>query len=102
MAISTLAASNRDKDIAFSVPVWKEGANYVAYSPELNISSCGKSASQAKKQLREAPSLFIEEAARVGTLEEIVAESGFERRGKTSRQRPILAREKMRLTLPAV
>jgi len=46
-------------------------------------------------------SLFIEEAARMGTLEEILAEAGFERHGKTFRQRPMLAREKMRLTLPA-
>jgi hypothetical protein len=51
--------------------------------------------------LREAVSLFIEEAARMGTLEEILAESGFERRGKTYRPGPILAREKMRLVLLA-
>jgi hypothetical protein len=101
MATSTVAARNRDKDITFSVQVWKEGARNVAYSPELDISSCAKTASQAKKQLREAMSLFIEEAARMGALEEILAESGFERRGKTYRRRPIRAREKMRLALPA-
>jgi hypothetical protein len=83
------------------VQVWKEGASHVAYSPELDISSCGKTASRAKKQLREAVSLFLEEAVRMGTLDEILAESGFEQRGKTFRQRPILTREKMRFALPA-
>lgn len=34
-------------------------------------------------------------------LDEILAEAGFERHGKTFRQRPMLAREKMQLTLPA-
>jgi predicted RNase H-like HicB family nuclease len=101
MAPTTPSARERDKEIALTVQVWKEGASHVAYSPELDISSCGKTASQAKTRLREAVSLFIEEAARMGTLQEILAESGFEQRGKTYRQRPILAREKMRLTLPA-
>ena len=101
MASSSLATRNGEREIALTVQVWKEGASHVAYSPELDVSSCGKTASQAKARLREAVSLFIEEAARRGTLEEILAESGFERRGKTYRQRPILAREKIRLTLPA-
>lgn len=93
---------NRDRDIALTVQVWKEGSSHVAYSPELDISSCGKTASQTKARLREAVSLFIEETARMGTLNEILAEAGFERRGKTYRQRPILIHEKIRLTLPAI
>ena len=101
MATSLLATRNGERHIALTLQVWKEGASYVAYSPELDISSCGKNANQAKTHLREAVSLFIEEAARMGTLNEILAEAGFERRGRTYRQRPILAREKMRLTLPA-
>jgi hypothetical protein len=101
MATSTLATRNGQRDIMLTVQVWKEGASHVAYAPELDISSCAKTANQAKTRLREAVSLFIEEAARMGTLDEILAEAGFERHGKTFRQRAILAREKMRLTLPA-
>jgi hypothetical protein len=101
MATSTLAARNGRREITLSILVRKEGASHIAYSPELDISSCGKTASQAKKQLREAVSLFLEEAAGMGTLEEILAESGFEQKGNTFRQRPILARERMRFALPA-
>jgi hypothetical protein len=101
MASTTLSAWNSEGEIALSVQVWKEGATHIAYSPELDISSCGKTAAQAKSHLREAVSLFIEEAARMGTLTALLEESGFERRGKTYRPRPILAREKMRLALPA-
>jgi len=101
MVTSTLATRNGQRDIMLTVQVWKEGASYVAYAPELDVSSCAKTANQAKSRLREAVSLFIEEAARMGTLEEILAEAGFERHGKTLRQRPMLVREKMRLTLPA-
>lgn len=100
MATSALAARNGNRDIALTLQVWKEGASHVAYTPELDISSCGKTANQAKARLREAVSLFIEEAARMGTLEEILVEAGFEKHGKTYRRRPILVREKIRLTLP--
>jgi hypothetical protein len=101
MAGTTLSPSSHGIDIALSVQVWKEGASHVAYTPELDISSCGKTASQAKSHLREGVSLFLEEAARRGTLDNILEGAGFERRGKTYRPRPILARERMRRTLPA-
>jgi predicted RNase H-like HicB family nuclease len=101
MVSSALASRNGSREIALSVQVWKEGASHVAYSPELDVSSCAKTASQAKARLKEAVSLFLEEAARMGTLDEILDESGFERHGKTYRQRPILSREKLRLALPA-
>jgi hypothetical protein len=52
MAASTVAARNRGKDITFSVPVWKEGASYVAYSPELDISSCAKLCPCSSKKRR--------------------------------------------------
>jgi predicted Zn-dependent protease len=101
VAGTTLSPSNHGVDIALSVQVWKEGASQFAYTPELDISSWGKTAGQAKSHLREAVSLFIEEAARQGTLDDILEEAGFERGGKTYRRRPIVARERMRLTLPA-
>jgi hypothetical protein len=101
MASTTVSARNSADEITLTLEVWKEGASHVAYSAELDISSCGKTAAQAKAHLREAVSLFMEQAASMGTLAAILEESGFERRGKTYRPRPVLAREKMRLVLPA-
>src|SRR6266478_8436144 len=85
--------------IDFTIQVWKEGATYVSYSPELDVSSCGDSVAQARARLREAMSLFLEECSRRGTLEAILAESGFERRGKSYRPRRIIARAKFRLSV---
>lgn len=101
MASSTLTARNQERKIALTVQVWKESATHVAYTPELDISSCGKTASQAKSRLREAVSLFIEETERMGTLSDILEEAGFEKQGNSYKPRRILAREKMQLTLPA-
>jgi predicted RNase H-like HicB family nuclease len=47
-------------DIRFSAQMWKEGVTFVAYSPELDVASCGGSLSKARKALREAVALFLE------------------------------------------
>jgi predicted RNase H-like HicB family nuclease len=88
-------------DIRFTVQVWKENGKYIAYSPELDVSSFGDSVSHAKTRLREAVTLFLEGALRLGTLEEILSEAGFERHKNTYRPRRVLMREKLRLALPA-
>jgi hypothetical protein len=80
----TLSARNSQGEITRSAKVWREGTSYIAYSPELDISSCGKTAAQAKSRLRQTVSFFMEEAARMGTLATILEESGFEGRGKTT------------------
>lgn len=54
--------------ISFTSQVWKEGSTCVAYAPELDVSSCGDSPTQAKSRLREAVALFIEESARQGSF----------------------------------
>jgi len=50
--------------IDFTAQVWKEGATYVSYAPELDISSCADSIAQARARLREAVELFSEEYSR--------------------------------------
>jgi len=54
-------------ELSLLVQVWKEGPTYVAYAPELDVSSCGRTASQAKSRLREAIALFVEESAKLKT-----------------------------------
>lgn len=50
---------------------------YASYSPELDISSCGRTSQEAKKNLREAVEAFLEETERMRTLQEILEEAGF-------------------------
>lgn len=87
-------------NIRFTVDVWKEGSAYVAYAPELDVSSCGDSVAEAKARLREAVTLFLEECSRLGNLDAILAESGFEKCDKSYRPRRILTRTKVRLAVP--
>lgn len=66
------------KRIIISEQIWKEGKMYTAYCSELDVASCGKTVAKAKKNLREALQIFIEETSRMGTLEEILEEAGYD------------------------
>jgi predicted RNase H-like HicB family nuclease len=58
----------------FDMIVFLEGQTYVAYCPELDLSSCGNSVTHAKEMLKTAIRLFLEEAEKMGTLEDILSE----------------------------
>ncbi len=63
--------------LPFSTDIWKEGEMYVAYVPQLDVSSCGKTLEQAKKNISDAVKGFLEEAHALGTLEQILEEGGL-------------------------
>ncbi len=59
--------------------IWKEGNMYVSYCPELDISSCGESVEQAKRNLVETILINIEETKDMGTFKQFLEESGLEK-----------------------
>jgi hypothetical protein len=65
-------------EVTYSYLTFKEGNVYVAYTPQLDISSCGKNQQEAGRMLKKAVKLFIKEAERMETLREILIESGYE------------------------
>jgi len=64
-------------EIKFTSLIFKEGDLYVSHCPELDVSSCGHVVDEARSNLLEAVDIFINEAKKLGTLEDILAESGF-------------------------
>lgn len=69
------------QDIAYTVHTFKEGETYVAYVPELDVSSCGESRDGALRNIRDAVQGFLESSAAMGSLEWILEESGYRRNG---------------------
>ncbi len=63
--------------IDYDIIIFKEGETYVAYCPELDVSSCGNTIEHAKEMLKTAVRLFLEEAEKMGTLEDILEESKY-------------------------
>jgi predicted RNase H-like HicB family nuclease len=64
-------------EIAFTTRIFQEGRTYVAHALELDVSSCGGSKEKALKNLKEAVRLFAEN---MGTLEQILEETGYSKR----------------------
>ncbi len=60
----------------FTTRIFKEGATWVAYARELDVSSCGGTQEDALQNLKVAVRLLLEEAEKMGTLEQILAEAG--------------------------
>jgi predicted RNase H-like HicB family nuclease len=54
-----------------------KGSEYVAYSPEFDISSCGSSIEEARANLREAVGLVLESCEEEGVLDQFLEEVGF-------------------------
>ncbi|MBI3319563.1 MAG: type II toxin-antitoxin system HicB family antitoxin [Candidatus Omnitrophica bacterium] len=63
--------------IVIRAEIFREGRQYVALCPELNVSSFGDSIDEARRSLQEAVSLFLEECVRLGSLHHVLEEAGF-------------------------
>lgn len=60
-----------------TIKIWSEGHHYIAYSPELEVASQGKTPEQASKRIKEAIEGFLEEIKEMGTFEEVLKSVGF-------------------------
>ena len=63
--------------IEFDGIVFKEGEIFISYCPKIDVSSCGNTVDEARTNLKTAVRLFLEEAAKMGTVEDILIESGY-------------------------
>ena len=68
-------------DFAFDVHIFKEGQTYVAHVPSLDLSSCGSTDDEARRNIRDAVRGFLASSADLGTLDEILEEAGYQREG---------------------
>jgi hypothetical protein len=68
-----------DEDIKTTIPVicFTEGKKVVAYSPALDLSSCGDDEEQARKRFAEAAEIFLDEIVEMGTVDEVLSECGW-------------------------
>jgi predicted RNase H-like HicB family nuclease len=73
-----MADDKPGKTMLFTEQLIQDGETIVAYCPELDISSCGDTIAQARANLQTALRLFLEEAAKMGTLRQILLEAGYD------------------------
>jgi hypothetical protein len=89
-------------EVEFTSQIFREGRLYVAYAPELDVSSCGGSPAKAKRNLLDAVRLFLEEAERMGTLSRILKESGYVQRKSKLEAPKFVSMTRVSVPLPLV
>ena len=66
-------------NINLHIDYFEENGQIVALCPELQVSSFGDTLKEAERSIREALELFFVGCQELGTLEEVLEESGFVR-----------------------
>jgi predicted RNase H-like HicB family nuclease len=67
---------------AIPVVYFKEGSVIIAHCVPLDVSSCGHDLQEARHNIRDAVAGFIETCEEMGTLEDVLEESGFAKQGE--------------------
>jgi predicted RNase H-like HicB family nuclease len=75
--------------------VFEQDGQYVAVCPELNVSSFDETPESAEASLEEAVAAFLEGCEMLGTLGEVLQESGFTKMDGTWRLRERLGSERV-------
>ena len=78
-----------EKPFVLRVEFLREGKMYIAYSPALDLSTCGKTFQEAKKNIKEAVGLFFEECEKDGNLKEVLESLGWIKSNKNGLEPPI-------------
>ena len=87
-------------EIQFTTRIVKEGRTYVAHALELDVSSCGGTKEKALKNLKQAVRLFLEEAEKMGTLDQILEEAGYRGGKEKTATRNFISVQRVILPLP--
>ena len=66
------------ENLRFTVRIFKEGTLFVAHVPELDVSSCGNTEADARRNIRDAVSGFLENAKEMGTLKDVLEDCGYQ------------------------
>ena len=66
-------------DMSITIETWHKGKWFISKCPELDFISQGKTREEAKKNLLEVIQIQFEEMAEIGTLNEYLAECGYEK-----------------------
>ncbi|HMD71152.1 MAG TPA: hypothetical protein VKF41_07395 [Bryobacteraceae bacterium] len=86
-------------DFSFTTHIFREGPAFVAYVPALDVSSCGATDEEARRNILDAVRGFLAASADMGTLDEILQEAGYEREGGQWRAPEFVAVDRLTMSL---
>ena len=81
--------------VIFRAEIFPEDDCYVGLCRELDVSSFGDSPTDAANSLQESVELFLEGCEELGTLDEVLEESGFQKAGDKWKLRERISENKV-------
>jgi predicted RNase H-like HicB family nuclease len=87
------------RDFSFDTHIFKEGDAYVAYVPALDVSSCGATDEEARRNIRDAVRGFLAASADLGTLDEILEEAGYQLDGDGWRAPEFVSMDRLTMSM---
>lgn len=84
------------------VTFMREGDQFVAYTPALDLSTAGNTFVQVKKRFAEAVHILIEECLKMGTLTMVLEDLGWVKRKSEWVPPIIVAQESQILNIPVI
>lgn len=87
-------ASASKLDVSLPVIILREGKYFIAHSPVLDLSTSGKSFEEVKKRFVEVVDIFFEELIQMGTLDEVLADLGWQKVQKRWQPPTLVAQER--------
>ncbi len=69
------------KALSYTLPItiFQEGKTFVAYTPALDLATCGKTEKEARKRFREIVLIFLEDIVSRGNTEIVLTELGWKK-----------------------
>lgn len=91
-------------NIEASLPVTflREGNQFVAYSPALDISTSAGSFEQVKRRFGEVVHIFLEECVKMGTLSRVLSDLGWKRQNNGWNPPIVVAQDVQSIRIPAI
>lgn len=86
--------------VSLPVSFLKEGSYYIAYTPALDLSTSAKSFTKVRARFAEVVQIFFEELIEKGTLEEILAQQGWQKLEKQWVPPTLIAQETEEFAVP--
>lgn len=82
------------------VQIFKQGRQYVAYSPVLDLSTSGKNRIDARRMFAEAVNIFFEELQEMGTLDQVLKDLGWVKASRHDWQPPQIFEKPLKIKVP--
>lgn len=85
-----------------SLPVTflREGDQFVAYTPALDLSTAGDTFEQAKERFNEIVQIFFEECFSMGTLDQVLSDLGWKKKNSEWNPPTVVAQDTQIVNVP--